>query len=132
VEQILTEERGEPVDFSNRIEGGVLRDRSGQPGWQIEISQWGTQTNQSLEFVVHTATGAHTYTATGPQVDRERTTWGGWTYTFAGSYTAKGDGPEEATPLPTGGTYTASLTFAVREGRLVDAAFALAGAEHGA
>ena len=129
--QILREERGEPAEFSSSIEGAVLRDRTGQPGWQIELVQSGDRAQQTVEFTVHTATGAHTYAATGLPVGRERTTWGGWTYRFAGTYESKGDGPEETTPLPVRGTYTSSLTFAVREGRLVEAVFSLADGEYG-
>jgi len=130
VQQILNAEEGEPAGFSTRIEGGALRDRNGQLGWPIEVTQTGSKTEHTFEFVVHTPMGAHTYTASGPQVSRERTTWGGWKYGFAGTYQWR-DGPEETTQLPSSGTYAASLTFAVREGRLVDAAFSLANAEYG-
>ena len=130
VHQILNVEEGEPAGFSTRIEGGALRDRDGQLGWPIEVTQTGTKAEHTFEFVVHTPMGAHTYTASGPQVSRERTTWGGWKYGFAGTYQKK-DGPQESTVLPSNGTYTASLTFAVREGRLVDAVFSLGNGEYG-
>jgi RNA polymerase sigma-70 factor (ECF subfamily) len=131
VEQALTQESGEPAGFSTRIEGGALRDRSGQPGWQIEVVQSGNRADHTLEFAVHTAAGVHTYSATGVQVGRERTPWGGWTYRYAGSYESTGGPEDSATALPTRGTYAASLTFAVREGRLVDASFSLANGEYG-
>lgn len=129
VSQLLSEERGEPAGFSTQIDGGAMRDVTGQPGWPIELAQTGTKTEHSLEFVVSTFTGGHTYKAVGTQVSRERTDWGGWRYVYAGTY-EKIEGPEESPPLPAKGTYTASLTFAVREGRLVDAAFSLANAEY--
>jgi hypothetical protein len=128
-DQQTTSAEGELTSFSSRIQGGVLRDSGGQPAWPVDIVQSGGPNDHTLEFVVHTADGDHSYAASGTQVSRTRTSWGGWTYTFAGSYQMT-DGPE-GTTLPRRGNYSASLTFALREGRLVDASLALSNGEYG-
>jgi len=115
-------------EFSTRIVGAAIRDASGQPRWRVEIRQSGTEGEHNLEFFVWTNAGTHSYSAGGGPVKKERTAWGGWAYTFSGSYLWRG-GPGEVTPLPARGTYTAVLVFSQEQGRLVDAVFTLSQSE---
>ena len=115
-------------EFSSRIVGGAIRDSAGEPRWRVEVRQAGNEADHHFEFYVWTSAGTHSYTADGGTLKKERTAWGGWAYTFNGSYLWRG-GPGEVTPLPARGTYTAVLSFSVQQSRLVDAVFTLSQSE---
>lgn len=127
-EEAVRSSAGAIHEFSSRIVGAAIRDASGQPRWRVEIRQSGTEGEHNLEFFVWTNAGTHSYTAGGGPVKKERTAWGGWSYTFSGSYLWRG-GPGEVTPLPARGIYTAVLAFSHEQNRLVDAVFTLSQSE---
>jgi hypothetical protein len=61
----------------------------------------------------------------GTLTDVVRAAWGGWIYTYEGSY-QWGGGPGEHSELPHKGAFRSALTVSYTEQRLVDADFALA------
>jgi RNA polymerase sigma-70 factor (ECF subfamily) len=110
--------------FSNRIVGAAIADATGQAAWSVDLRQWGHGSSHSMEFYVSTIDGTSPYQGSGAMVARTELAWGGWEYTYSGTYERRG-GPMEHGDLPQRGRYTATLTFSYKEHRLVAASFSL-------
>jgi RNA polymerase sigma-70 factor (ECF subfamily) len=91
--------------------------------WLRQVSTTGQ--NHRLNFSLLNTQGSYTYRANGSLIERSSTEWGGWVYTYAGTYELSGR-PARADDMPVRGTYSAELVVSWRQAAVVDARFSLA------
>lgn len=71
------------------------------------------------DFVLSTEEGAYRYAVSGALVDRVRTAWGGWVYSYEGTY-AIYSRPTMSEPVPEHGSFSIELTASWRQQRFVE------------
>lgn len=97
---------------------GAITDASGQAAWAFDGRIDARSDSLDFPFSVRTEFGVSPYDAHGTLTNRERLEWGGWVYSYAGTYQWHG-GPGEHAELPHKGAFEVTLTVSYTEQRLV-------------
>jgi RNA polymerase sigma-70 factor (ECF subfamily) len=114
-------------DFSSyegSLTGAAISDSSGGPAWPTDIQMSATRDDLRMSFQITTPHGTSPYDAAGTRQSTTKEAWGGWTYSYTGTYQWRG-GPGEHDDAPHHGSFTAALTWSWAEHRLVWADFSL-------
>lgn len=104
---------------------GTAQAGGGSGFYGLRVQQWSNDgTDHDMDFYLETAEGTYHYSAHGGIVQRGTTPWGGWAYSYLGTYelSASPGSPED---MPRSGTYTVDLTFSWRRTKVVSAAISL-------
>lgn len=80
--------------------------------------------DHEASFTLKTPEGGYRYSAQGRRVTAERTEWGGWRYTYSGTYKLQGR-PAMHEPVPVSGSYTVTLDYSYTQQRLWRSSFSL-------
>ncbi|MFN2593829.1 MAG: sigma-70 family RNA polymerase sigma factor [Actinomycetota bacterium] len=93
--------------------------RDGAPLYGLWIHQRSDSgTSHSIAFRLYTPDGGYFYEGTGALADRSLTSWGGWSYEYAGTFhLVSRPGGESA--MPTSGTYRVTVEAAWASNRVV-------------
>lgn len=103
---------------------GAISDSTGQPAWPVHLDVAATNNTIAFYFEVRTADGTSPYDASGSQASLSTEPWGGWTYSYTGTFQRRG-GPPEHADAPRSGSFSVAMTFSWQEQRLVAATFGL-------
>ena len=103
---------------------GVINDASGAAGWPAEMGLNATDRGLVMDLVIGRGNEHSRYEVQASKSSSQHEAWGGWTFSYAGTYTWR-SGTEAGADVPKQGSFTATLTFSYAERRLVGAAFSL-------
>ncbi len=101
---------------------GVITDASGKAAWAAEMGVNATDRGLGLDLLVRSGNGDSRYDVTASQSSSQHEAWGGWTYSYAGTYSWR-SGTEANADVPRRGSFSATLMFSYAEQRLVSSTF---------
>lgn len=109
--------------YSQRMNGTLLN--SGSRAYGIELTHRSpAMSEHELSFLLWTDEGGYSYSARGTRIASSRTSWGGYEYTFSGSFTKVG-GPRADEYTPPGGNYELTITFSESQKKLTSTKLSL-------
>lgn len=110
--------------YSGGISAAAISDSTGQAAWPADLQISASDAQVEVRFQIRTPDGPAMYEAQGVRGAVTQEPWGGWTYSYSGSYERR-SGPPGQDYAPFRGRFTAALTFSWVEQRMVWASFSL-------
>ncbi len=102
--------------FTQSLSGVMQVDGEGSFGVHVSHENHGGVHELLME--ARTAEGTYSYVAEGAEVSRGTTDWGGWTYTYAGTYKVTSR-PNYLESMPDEGAYQVVIAFSPTQQRIV-------------
>ena len=107
------------MTFSEDVRDAAASDSSGQPAWSLYLHQSSPDGfHHQMNFSLSDTEGGYFYAATGNLLTRNPTEWGGWEYTYTGTY-SRSSAPTETDDMPRNGSYTAVVVLSRSQTRFV-------------
>ncbi len=108
--------------FAQEFRGSAWVD--GSTAYGLDLKHSLNSGSHEMRFFLWTSEGSYGYEAAGSLTSRGSTDWGGWTYTFTGTF-KKTSGPSSKEGVPQSGSYTTTITFSPAQNRIVSANISL-------
>jgi RNA polymerase sigma-70 factor (ECF subfamily) len=98
---------------------------SGSPSYGLNLKHGSVDgSSHEMTFFLSTSQGKYSYEGRGARVSFARNVWGGWNYTFAGTYRITGR-PTYSEAVPESGNYSVTVVFSWKQARIVSSSFSL-------